>query len=1050
MKHKAKLFNILLAAAVVIGSIAVPAAAGDGSSLLLAFPGAEGAGKYATGGRGGKVRIVSNLNDSGEGSFREAVSHSNSIVVFAVGGTINLKSDVIVKGNVTVAGQTAPGGKGITLRNGKIGMGGDNIIIRFVSSRPGEKGKESDYDAWGGNKGSNSIIDHCSIGFANDEQFGLYSSNMNQTVQYTIIGPSNCVSYHSKGAHGFGAMFGKGQNSWHHNLLCHSLSRNFRGKVEKGSEPMDFTNNVIYNWGYQTAYGTLGHINYVNNYLKAGPSTKSGYRFLNNSSGSSRENYRFYIDGNTMRKKDNSYYNKDIENKNQWLGVSGFSEGTYRVNSPFKVPAVNGEDASTVNSLDTAEDAYLKVVRYSGAGVHPVDNTVSGYNYEKDTSRPLIDARVLYETYTGTGSLTGGRKFSSYSDFTNSDSALAKAIKTYGIQYMDYDQFYPKEEKQTITDSDKDGMDDVWEKERGLNVGKDDSRDDYLGQGYTNIEYYINDLTVDAFPEGVVTVSEPVGIYEGYAPAREDAAAISLPTQPIISPAELPLPVVGSKNGSAISWSSASELIEIENNVVTVVNRPSGDDESASLVAEIVNKDYTMKKYFTVTVKSTTTRWIASESDKNKGAGSRLMDGLYPLETLSAGKGMTSYTINGTDYSETYNYYVSGDNNGTWDKENGVATGTGFKYTPNENGFVTAYITSLGTAAADGKQESVKTAYIVKEGEKSQDDCLASVSAAGSNAMLTAPVEAGSTYYIYVAGSKGRFVGITFGHTGAEEMWKASESVPLGGSLMKNLTVNDDMTFVPKSSRSIGDVDNFIGYISSGNNPKDNGKSGSSLTYKPEFDGVITVYYKVNSGKEFIINDYNGNVMASYKNEPAIDPDSTPDPEAEYPSEYMSTSAELKAGTTYYIYTAGSKGEYYGISFVPTSAGGSSQQPDPTPTPTDPAPTPTDPTPTEPAPELPKVVFRQNGSEVSAFGGGEIEFCISGSELEPCDIILAGYNEYGIINCIATVSLKGEKEQTVKMNLPDETVSIKAYIWNSVNGMRPITETPPEIKRANN
>lgn len=253
------------------------------ANTLPAFPGAEGGGMYATGGRGGQVVHVTNLNDSGSGSFRDAVGTSNRIVVFDVGGTITLKSDVVVKGNVTILGQTAPGGAGITLKNGKIGMGGDNIIVRYISSRPGEKGS-GDYDAWGGSNGSNSIIDHCSIGWANDEQFGLYSNNMNQTVQYTIIGPSDCVSYHSKGAHGFGVMFGKGENSWHHNLICHSLSRNFRGKVV-GTYAMDFVNNVIYDWGSQTAYGTFGHENYVNNYLKAGPSTKGGYNFINISSG---------------------------------------------------------------------------------------------------------------------------------------------------------------------------------------------------------------------------------------------------------------------------------------------------------------------------------------------------------------------------------------------------------------------------------------------------------------------------------------------------------------------------------------------------------------------------------------------------------------------------------------------------------------------------------------------------------------------------------------------------------------------------------------------
>ncbi|MCH5185936.1 MAG: hypothetical protein J1F64_07405 [Oscillospiraceae bacterium] len=143
------------------------------AEAIPAFPGAEGGGMYATGGRGGTVVHVTNLNDSGAGSLRDAVSHTGRIVVFDVGGTIQLKSDISCAGNVTVAGQTAPGGKGVTLKGGKFAFGGDNTIVRFISSRPGEKGS-GDYDAWGGSKGSNSIIDHCSIGWANDEQFGLY------------------------------------------------------------------------------------------------------------------------------------------------------------------------------------------------------------------------------------------------------------------------------------------------------------------------------------------------------------------------------------------------------------------------------------------------------------------------------------------------------------------------------------------------------------------------------------------------------------------------------------------------------------------------------------------------------------------------------------------------------------------------------------------------------------------------------------------------------------------------------------------------------------
>ena len=459
------------------------------ANTLPAFPGAEGGGRYATGGRDGQVVHVTNLNDSGSGSFRDAVGTSNRIVVFDVGGTITLKSDVVVKGNVTILGQTAPGGAGITLKNGKIGMGGDNIIVRYISSRPGEKGS-GDYDAWGGSNGSNSIIDHCSIGWANDEQFGLYSNNMNQTVQYTIIGPSDCVSYHSKGAHGFGVMFGKGENSWHHNLICHSLSRNFRGKVV-GTYAMDFVNNVIYDWGSQTAYGTFGHENYVNNYLKAGPSTKGGYNFINISSGTAPENYKFYLTGNKMVNPDNSVMSK--QTNNNWsgfnFGSAGYDEAYYRSNSHYPIN-VNGVNVSVAQNPESADAAYSNVLAYAGSGINAA-------------SRPKIDKQVIEETRTGTGSLTGGRDFS-----TVTDSAVLDAITKYGIKHMDYNSYYPSSSSKQIVDSDNDGMPDSWETARGLNPNSaSDATGDYQGKGYNNIEYYSHDLTIDSFPKGTVTLS---------------------------------------------------------------------------------------------------------------------------------------------------------------------------------------------------------------------------------------------------------------------------------------------------------------------------------------------------------------------------------------------------------------------------------------------------------------------------------------------------------------------------------------------------------------
>ena len=174
-----------------IAPIGSPAVTATAAGSILAFPGAVGGGKYATGGRGGEVYHVTNLNDSGEGSFRDAVSKSGRIVVFDVSGTIELKGNILCSGNVTVAGQTAPGGSGITLKNYKMGMSGDNIICRYISSRPGPYAStDSGNDAWGGAKGSNSIIDHCSMGWTTDEQWGLYSNQRTSNGDFTPITPT--------------------------------------------------------------------------------------------------------------------------------------------------------------------------------------------------------------------------------------------------------------------------------------------------------------------------------------------------------------------------------------------------------------------------------------------------------------------------------------------------------------------------------------------------------------------------------------------------------------------------------------------------------------------------------------------------------------------------------------------------------------------------------------------------------------------------------------------------------------------------------------------
>lgn len=457
---------------------AVPA---EAASNILAFPGAVGGGKYATGGRGGEVYHVTNLNDSGAGSLRDAVSQSNRIVVFDVSGTIELQSNIVCQSNITIAGQTAPGGSGVTLKNYKLGLGGTNCIVRYLSSRPGPyKATSSGNDALGGAGGSNSILDHCSIGWASDEQWGLYSKNDNYTLQYSIIGPANSWGGHAKGVHGFGIMFGRANFTFDHNLIIHCVSRNFRGKVTD-QNAADFTNNIIYDWGYQTTYGTVGHINYVNNTLKAGNSTTGAYHYAQVSDNA---NFAFYLFGNRILNKDNSVRNAPDANWSAMTYKGSKSEATTRVDTHFPI-MVGGADVSTVLTAESAEDSYDHVISFAGNGISP-------------TQRTAIDQQCADETKNGTGSCSGTAAYDS------SVTDLDKYKIECGVTYT-----YPSAVlEKTITDTDNDGMPDEWEEARGLNPNDaSDTNGDYCGQGYTNIEYYINDLTIDSFPVGVVTPS---------------------------------------------------------------------------------------------------------------------------------------------------------------------------------------------------------------------------------------------------------------------------------------------------------------------------------------------------------------------------------------------------------------------------------------------------------------------------------------------------------------------------------------------------------------
>ena len=262
-----------------------------------AFPGAEGHGRYTTGGRGGKVIHVTNLNDDGNGSLRWALSQSGAkTIVFDVSGYIDLKSQLNVSSNTTIAGQTAPG-DGITLRYYTLYFGKcDNVIVRFIRSRRSQvKDVNDGADAtWGRNR-KNIILDHCSFSWSIDEVASFYD-NKDFTMQWCNITEALANAGHDKGAHSYGGIWGGKNASFHHNFIAHVQNRapRFNGarynwdgydktlyENSIQAERVDFRNCVMYNWGNGNGcYGGPGggYINMVNNYYKAGPGTSNKTR----------------------------------------------------------------------------------------------------------------------------------------------------------------------------------------------------------------------------------------------------------------------------------------------------------------------------------------------------------------------------------------------------------------------------------------------------------------------------------------------------------------------------------------------------------------------------------------------------------------------------------------------------------------------------------------------------------------------------------------------------------------------------------------------------
>ena len=415
---------------------------GSLKQTIPAFPGAEGAGAMAIGGRGGEVIFVTNLNDDGPGSLRAACEiNGPRTILFRTSGNIELKSPLeITEPFVTIAGQSAPG-DGVCLKNyGCMIRDTHDVVVQYIRFRPGDV-SGSEEDALSIFQAQNVIIDHCSAGWSVDETLSVTGGGTdNITVQWCFITESLNNSVHHKGKHGYGSLLRvDGNISFHHNLYaCHD-SRNPRpgtyGDENRGGF-LDFRNNVIYNWGSRPGYsaGDKTSINYIGNYLKPGPSTRED-----------RKEYAFYIGSSTTTMFVENNYMQNFPDKGSWEMIhirEGLTEKDVRIPVPMISAPVQTENPQT---------AFQKVIENAGA-VLPV--------------RDKTDQRVVEDVKNGTGKIIDSQKQ------VGGWPALSSS--------------------KPPQDSDMDGMPDAWEKQYGLNPEKSNSKLDRDRDGFTNIEEFLN------------------------------------------------------------------------------------------------------------------------------------------------------------------------------------------------------------------------------------------------------------------------------------------------------------------------------------------------------------------------------------------------------------------------------------------------------------------------------------------------------------------------------------------------------------------------------
>ncbi len=416
---------------------------------LPSFPGAEGFGATTPGGRGGKILFVTNLDDSGPGSLREAceVASGPRIVLFRVAGTIALKKPITVRNPfLTVAGQSAPG-DGVCLRDATFGIATHDVVVRYLRSRLGDASpQEADcIDLLNG--AHHCILDHCSATWSIDECLSTSGDNEYCTIQWCLIGESLNQSKHAKGKHGYGSLArANGPMSWHHNLWIHNDARNPRlgdnyGRGEK-YPTFDVRNNVMYDFGGTASGLTQGKftVNYVGNYLRPGPSSKAKTPIhIGNKPVDSdivfflRDNV---FEGDTAQTADNAKMIDayELDGKPQARTVA------------TTFPAAPVQTVSATAALDL-------VLATVGASL-PV--------------RDAVDTRLVGHVRKRTGKLIDSQ------DEVGGWPVLKSAPLP--------------------ADSDHDGLPDAWETAHGLNPRDAKDASAIAKSGYSNIEEYLNEL----------------------------------------------------------------------------------------------------------------------------------------------------------------------------------------------------------------------------------------------------------------------------------------------------------------------------------------------------------------------------------------------------------------------------------------------------------------------------------------------------------------------------------------------------------------------------